>query len=381
MTDSMLDEPFEISVPCIRVKQPIGEFYVASMSWRTLREITLVDVRRLATEKREVETYLGIQRPLIKSRVEEIKQYVTNSDACFPTAVILAIEGRCAEFDESQSLLNLHSVEGDDDDGVRSTKIAKVLDGQHRIEGLRDFAGPEFDINVSIFIDMDIESQAYLFSTVNLQQTKVNRSLVYDLFDYSQARSPQKTAHNVAVALDALEGGPFFQRIKRLGTATPGRKNETLTQAAFVEALLPFMTSNMIRDRDLYLRGKRPPKVSEDEAVKMIFRRMFLDEEDIKIADVVNNFFAAVAEKWPRAWAAVDGLMLGKTNGFTAMMRLLPPIYRRLVKSGDVPRRQDFRSFLEKSQLLEDDFTIENFKPGTSGQAGLFKQLREQLGI
>ncbi len=108
--------------------------------------------------------------------------------------------------------------------------IAKVIDGQHRMEGLRAFVGEEFQVNVSIFIDADIADQAYIFSTVNLTQTKVNRSLAYDLFDLAKSKSPQKTCHNIAVALDENEKSPFYQRIKKTGVSTEGRFSETITQ-------------------------------------------------------------------------------------------------------------------------------------------------------
>ena len=83
-----------------------------------------------------------------------------------------------------------------------------------------------FEVNVAIFIGVDIADQAAIFSTVNLAQTKVNRSLVYDLFEYSKTRSPEKTCHDVAVLLDRVPESPFFEKIKRLGVATEGRFGE-----------------------------------------------------------------------------------------------------------------------------------------------------------
>ena len=63
-----------ISFPCIKINQPIGEFFVGSIDCNSLREITYFDVRRIERE-RDIETYLGIQRPLIQKRVKEIQKY------------------------------------------------------------------------------------------------------------------------------------------------------------------------------------------------------------------------------------------------------------------------------------------------------------------
>lgn len=380
---SALEAPYELRLRCLRVRQPIGDFYIAAIRSTDLCQITLADVRRMYRE-REIETYLGIQRPLSSKRVKEIAQYVTTVDACFPTSVILAVGAASAEFDEMANELILKSdLDADNaEDRITSIKIARVLDGQHRIEGLRNYSGPPFEVNVSIFIDMDIESQAYLFSTVNLAQTKVNRSLVYDLFDYAKARSPQKTCHNLAVALDTLESSPFFHRIKRLGASTHGRFNETLTQATFVEALLPYLSSNKIEDRDLYMRGKQPPRQSERDK-QQIFRALFLNEKDMEIGDILLNYFSAVRDRWPDAWSSQEeGIMLGKTNGFRAFMRLLRPIYLKLATaSAAVPSKAAFERLFATVTLKDPDFNVEAFKPGTSGESALFQRLREELNL
>src|SRR6202035_2185174 len=90
-----------VSLPVLKVRQPIGEFFIGVLSSKILCEITDFDVRRLVKEEREFETYLGIQRPLNDKRVTEIKQYVTTLDACFPTSVILSVSALCAKYQES----------------------------------------------------------------------------------------------------------------------------------------------------------------------------------------------------------------------------------------------------------------------------------------
>lgn len=91
----------------------------------------------------------------------------------------------------SELTLNSFESPSEDENRIEYNEIASVLDGQHRIERLKASSSIEdFEINVSIFIDIDIADQAYIFSTVNLAQTKVNKSLVYDLFGLAKKRSP-----------------------------------------------------------------------------------------------------------------------------------------------------------------------------------------------
>jgi DGQHR domain-containing protein len=377
------EDPKSISLPVLRVTQPIGDFFVGVLSSRVLCEITDFDVRRIVHE-REFETYLGIQRPLNPKRVKEIAQYVTTLDACFPTAVILSVNGSCASYDKEKGTLTLSNYQDSEDaaQDVLYRQIAKVIDGQHRIEGLKNFRGPEFEVNACIFVEIDVALEGYIFATVNLAQTKVNKSLAYDLFDLARSHSPQKLSHNVAVALDQNKDSPFYHRIKRLGIATEGRFDETLTQATFVEALMRYLSRDPVRDRDIYARGKTPPKAGAEESQSLIFRNMMIDKRDMEITDVLWNYFDAVRRRWPTAWDdAGRGIILNKTNGFRALMRFLKDAYLHVSGPGGVPGREKFEKLFERIQMADEDFNTDRFKPGTSGEVTLYRTLKDTSGI
>ena len=383
MTSRIEEGAIEFVVNAIQVRQPIGDFLIASIPSKRLCDIAYFDVRRMLKE-RDVETYLGIQRPLNQSRVDELQSYVKTVDACFPTAVILAVDSRSAEFDSNTNRLTLRNDPNPEEgqDPIYYRNIAKVLDGQHRIAGLMEYPEDNFEVNVSIFVDIDIEDQAYIFSTVNLAQTKVNRSLAYDLAELSKTPSPQKTCHNIAVALDQLESSPLHHRIKRLGTATPGRAIELLTQATFVEALMPFISSTPTLDRDILKRGSRLATPMSLEIEKHPLRPFFVSGDDLKIADVLFRYFSSVRDKWPNAWNTDEkGLILNRTNGFRALMRVLKPICNTLQPHKKMPSKEDFDVFFAKVQLHDDEFTIDNFKPGTSGESLLFKKMIDDMGL
>lgn len=383
-----------LKIPAYKVKQPIGEFFIASIDAQDLVNISYSDVRRMEGD-REIERYLGIQRPLKKSRVKEIRDYIlTSKDATFPTSVILAIDEKCAEYDEQSKTLYLHPYLADqnsDYEGIPYHKIAKVLDGQHRIAGFFEGEGDnrvfnfdrDFEINVSIFVGIALPEQAKIFATVNLAQTKVNKSLVYDLEDLARKRNPYKTCHHVAVALDANEGSPFFERIKRLGVATPGRDYEPLTQASFVEALVRFISDDPSRDRNDILDGRRLRNV---DLQKYPFNSLFKEgkEGDLKIYEIVFNYFRAVQNKWPKAWAEKQrqGNLLPKSNAFKALMRHLKNnVYLEIVGDdiGRVPTIEEFSTKLVKVGLTDEDFTTKNFAPGSGGESKFYKVLTGEL--
>ena len=373
-----------LTFDCIKVSQPIGEFYIGTMKAKDLCEITKYDFRRLVTEE-GFDSYLGIQRKVNPQRVREIAKYVGTADACFPTAVLLAVPGVCAEYNEDRKSLQLEEYREDEDENnwVPYDKIATVLDGQHRIAGLQNgqYRG-DFEINVSVFVDIDVADQAYIFSTVNLAQTKVNKSLVYDLFDLAKKRSPQKTCHNIAVALDKNERSPFFKKIMRLGVSTEGRFNETITQATFVQSLLNYISADPVSDRNAYLTDSKPKLDGLEILKKYLFRNMFIEEKDLEITDIIWNYFDAVKKKWPTAWDSTGkGLMLNKTNGFKALMRFLRPAYLNLTAPGGVPSTDSFYTIFNRVDMKDEDFNTTDFKPGSSGEGKLVSVLREQSRV
>lgn len=382
----------EIVLPVIEVTQRIGTFYIASISAIQLVQLAYADVRRI--EERDVEKYLGIQRPLDSKRVKQIKKYLTSPDAAFPTGIVLSVDQKCTEFDKSGNLILKPFVnEFDDDSEIPLNKIAKILDGQHRIAAFVDETGNfdellwndlggDFQFNVNIFVGIDIDEQANIFATVNLAQTKVNRSLVYDLEGLSQTRSPFRTCHQIAVALDTADSkSPLFERIKRLGVKTKGRESsEPLTQAVFVEALVKLISPDPFGDRILYLKGKEPKLATNNELLKYPFRNLFINKKDTEIALILFNYFSAVSKVWSSAWANKDleGNILPRSNAFKALMRFLKKAYLEIVgidKIGQIPSINQFMEVFSTIQATDEDFTSGNFKPGSGGESAFYKLL------
>ena len=382
----------QVSFPVMRISQPIGDFFVGTMTAQDLVDISWFDVRRLSG-KSDLDEYLGIQRRLSSERVHEIGKYVQLSDATFPTAVILAVEGRCAMLRAVKSLecpdtfyhmtLSNQPGELEEEETVLFRGIARVLDGQHRISGLKE-SGLDlnsFEVNVCIFVDADIADQASIFATVNLAQTKVNRSLVYDLLSYSKTRSPERTCHAVTVTLDQVESSPFYGRIKRLGVATEGRFGEVLTQATVVRAILPYISVDVLGDRDIGKRLGRWRKDEQYDRNRLMFRAWFIAERDEEIAKQLMHYFEAIRRRWPIAWGSTDkGNMLPRTNGFRAFMSFLRPAHNRL-NDGEFVKMSQFSSLLEYVELDDGDFNTQRYIPGSAGERALFRDLVEQTNL
>ncbi len=405
-----------ITIDFIRVNQPIGEFYIGTISWNDLINIAEADIRKIEEEDKmegNFDSYLGIQRKLSPKRLEDIGDYVQTVDATFPTSVILSIYS-ISKYINDQDIKSLDiDFVNDHLDKIKEVKniiisekenkllirnqenVARILDGQHRIEGLKKgfsnpnlIAVPTFQFNVTIFVDLDIDDQAQVFSVINKAQTKVNKSLVYDLYEYARSRSPQKTAHDIVRLLNKKESSPFYRKIKILGTAE-NKELETIAQATFVELIIQYISKNPMQDRDLLKRktmlgsSKKMAKLTDSaEIEKRIFRNLFIDEKDEIIMSVIWNYFSAVKERWPSAWDKnIKGNILNRSTGLVAFMRFLRPIYNSLNGNDGNISKKEFQKVLERTTLKDKDFNRDMYVPGSSGQAALFRDLLSQSGL
>jgi DGQHR domain-containing protein len=369
-----------LTIPCLEAKQPIGNMYVAVIDADVLEYISMVDVRRLK-EEREVEEYTGIQRKLSPNREKEIGKYVNLIDATFPNSIILAISSENVSFvPEERSLTILYK-----DD------VAKVLDGQHRIAGLSHYtkSGNSFQCIVTIYVDMELEDQAIVFSTINTEQKPVSKSLAADLFEFAKSRSPQKTCHTIARVLDQEENSPFYQKIKILGNANDTQK-ETITQDTFVKGIMQYISKDPQADRQIYkhnrlfFANKKPEYSNEKDAKKLILRKLFIDDEkDLKITQIIINYFQAIQIRWEYSWNnVVNDNILNKSTGYISLMRFFRIVCLHLrINEDDVISKDQFLELFNKIDIEDGSFTTQKYIPGGKGQSLLFNELIEKSGL
>lgn len=403
-----------IEINYIKVRQPIGDFYIGSIDWASLIKIAAADIRKIEDEgnrKDNFDSYLGIQRKISPGRIKEIGNYVSTIDATFPTSIILSINSHSKMIDgKNINMLDPDFVDNNFDrivelenikirDGKlkirKDGKIARILDGQHRIEGLRygfdtlkenNVEIPKFEFNVTIFVDLDIDDQAQVFSVINKAQTKVNKSLVYDLYDYAKSRSPQKISHDIVRLLNKMNESPFHRKIKILGTAED-KEIETIAQATFVELIMKYISKDPMHDRDILKRksifgGKKLEPITDKKDIdRRIFRNLFINEEDHIILKILFNYFKAVQNKWPTAWnenVSGSGNILNKSTGLISLMRFLRPAYNSLNKPEKLVTIEDFQNIFDKIEIEDQELNKDNYMPGSSGQSKLYKELLKQ---
>jgi DGQHR domain-containing protein len=209
-----------------------------------------------------------------------------------------------------------------------------------------------------------------LFATINLKQTKVSPSLVYDLFEETKLRSPQKTCHNISKALNTEAESPFYHRIKPLGKKTEDYGG-ILTQGTFVKRLLPLVCNNPDKVRD-DIKRKIPLKVDDPQNYQCIFWKFFTEDKDWAILKILTNYFGAVRSEFEADWNS-DTSPLPKTIGFSALMNLLPKLYGK-GQSANTFAQTFFVSEIKKAKPLA-PFTFGDYPANGGGETKLFQAL------
>ena len=196
---------YPLRFPAIRVLQPLGLFYVASIPARVLLQVAYSDVlsASLASDKSGY-VLEGTQRLSQPKRLSQIADYIDRQDAAFPNSIILA-----ANFRQDGTF------EGSDDDEIETegnsagsrewtisqgpdgcysleiptpAKLAAIVDGQHRLFSFVQANEParlNMELLCSIYLDLPKPFQAQLFATINSTQKPVDKSLTYELFGYN----------------------------------------------------------------------------------------------------------------------------------------------------------------------------------------------------
>ena len=374
-----------IEIECIEVEQPLGVFYIGKIDWQDLLKIAKNDIERIREEgEGDIEGYFGIQRELSDKRLKEISQYVSFDDATFPNSIVLSIDSISYDDKSEEVTENIISTTKNKICLRNNGKIAKIIDGQHRVFGIERYSkenplfalDKKFELIVTIFIDIDEEYQSNIFATINKAQTKVNNSLVYDLYSLAKSRSPQRTVHNVVKLLNEEKNSPFYHLIKRLGKAE--FKTETIAQATLADTIIKYISDNPSYDRNLLRKGKKLELITGNNEKRFFLRNWFVNEKDeAKIAKLIWNYFESIKIRWPKAWGNVN-YIITKSTGIIAFMRFLKDIVS-FYGVNKIINTEEFLTILKNVNLDDENFTNDNYKSGGVGQSDLYKDLMKSL--
>ncbi|BBZ91331.1 DGQHR domain-containing protein [Bradyrhizobium diazoefficiens] len=246
----------EVEIPAARVRQGALVLYTTALKVSDLIAKDFYCVDTLDPE----DTETGYQRLLNTARAKKLADYIVNGqdskDAFLPTSVFLATD-KTIEFNAEDNSITFD---------VASVGPFSVVDGQHRLEGLKlaaqkDGRVLEFEVPVNIAVNLTKIAQMCHFLIVNTTQKSVDKSVeqriiarLSDALDVEDLPSlPRwilKTVERGEVEkairfvdyLNEADGSPWKSQILMANADADGA---TINQRSFVKAIVKYvLTAN-----------------------------------------------------------------------------------------------------------------------------------------
>jgi len=307
-------------VSYIKIDQPIGTMFLTKLPAKIVSEISATFNRKPYNDN--VSRYEGIQRRLEPARVKSIAEFCKRDDAMFPTPIILSAPSNSFIINEEDQTITIS------EDGI----YCSIIDGQHRIEGIKDSGYiDKFELLIEFVFDTDPARDAYLFSVINGNQKPMSKSLIYDLFAVTKARTVEKLCNKIMRELNSNIKSKMIGKIKMLGYKDEFSPNGVVSQARLVDELKKLISDNTSRDNyDIEVGNE----LKELNAEKYIFREWFVYRDDEKIIDENIKFFNAwltAIEKYSKP-VNIKKTILEKSLGLSCAYRLLMILYSESVE-------------------------------------------------
>lgn len=191
------------------IKTVFGDIpvYTQSMKIKDVVDIFYVAVRGQDEEEG------AIQRVLNKPRILSIKKYVLEGNSFYSTFILNWTNSEFTPtFTKNEFTIPIiHSA-------------AQVIDGQHRLEGLKEAmqeneAIGKQEILVTMSLNLETKDAARIFVNINSEQKPVPKSLIYDLFGEIENDTEHSInrANDIAEELNSNTESPYYKYIKYPG--------------------------------------------------------------------------------------------------------------------------------------------------------------------
>jgi DGQHR domain-containing protein len=272
--------------PVVVVKQNEREFFLTMLAARDLVRISYASVRNKDTEEG------AVQRLLNPRRIDGIKEFTLNGGD-YPNCIILNWVDQKTALSVDKGKIKIPI--GD--------RVAQIIDGQHRVEGLRAAlkAKPAIgalEIPVAFYQRLTTQECADIFLSINTEQKPAPRSLVFDLYQVASPHVVDQAvvrARDIAAKLNEQEMSPFKGLIRLPNTEVVRASKGDKKVSAGVD-LSTVVTS-------------LKPLVEE----KGIFEQVGITELEMETSALLN-FFGVLREWYAGLWIDKDNVFLSSAG-------------------------------------------------------------------
>jgi len=340
--------------------------------------------RKLQSEK---SVKVDAQRLEEPDRVKKIKKFLEdNPYPVFPNSVIatcdlgeipfVETEAEAFEYFDTKSFFSYFVSIGDEDCLYIPHKKHSLLivDGQHRVAGLREYGIEKgrFDVLVTFMLGVERSNIANVFFTINGTQKPVSSSIISSLEGlYSVNVGPITYANAYIHILNEHKQSPYLGRIKMLGRI-PVAKDEYINTDDKIEYNASFSVSlGFLTPLLVPLFSTSIPR----GVLQPIFAWYTKNDQNAIAIKFMLSFFNAVRNCTKKYWDNPTDSVILKSASTAALFRVMNYTYVKLFKDelnmdpvsfGDVAI-SDLEFHLKGLELV--DFSKEAMRGQSSGSS------------
>jgi DNA sulfur modification protein DndB len=315
-----------LTAPAIKIRQKDIDIYLT-----TFKAKDLLENYSISWWKRDKKD--GYQRPLRDSRIAQIKSFLTKDTGTFPTSVLANVRGdiqynSIKKFDGNKEI-------GEITISDESLPLW-VIDGQHRVEGLKaaiedDIRFAKYPVIVSLFTLPDIYNEMTQFHIVNSRAKSVPTDLAQrHLYQMASKMglpnviiregTRSALAAYVIPVVDKLandQDSPWYQKIQ-LPDQARKKKGQVIKQRPLADSIQFIVKEKVGLRRDLD-----------------------------KLAKMLKDYWSAISKIFPVAFSDPANYTLQATPGTYSLHMIFPEVYDMCNEANDLSE-ESMRKVLTK---------------------------------
>lgn len=341
-----------MKLEAMEVEQHGKKFYLTQIKAKDL-----VDAEKIQVDYWRKNNKEGYQRIATPSRARAFSSFIKNAKSVSPVSILLSVRGNVsykAEAGESFGTVTIPT----------QTQLW-VVDGQHRIEGLRilleqEPAYQDFEVPTIIFPLEDRYEEAKQFFIINRTQKGVKSDLAERfLSELAKREGPESLNDLPRIITRGMEWIPKATRIADILNAKGGCWKDKIRLPNETKKTAP---SSIISQ-----------KAFTDSLESLLNNPMYADYNEEETAEILSRYWEAIKELCPESFDAPSEYVVQRTMGVAVLNKLLTSVINFCLSSeGQRLTKEKFKEVLSK--MKEGMDSTYWHVDGTAGLAGTSKK-------
>lgn len=343
-----------MKLTAMEVEQHGKKFYLTQINARDLIDGEKVKVDYWRKDNDNIEGYQRIATP---SRARAFASFIKNARSVSPVSILLSVRGKVNYKEEAGEGFGVLTI---------PTQLHLwVVDGQHRIEGLRMLAEQEpiyqdFEVPAIIFPLENNYEEAKQFFIINRTQKGVKADLAERfLTELAKQEGPDALSDLPSLITRGIDWIPKATRVADILNAKDGCWKGRIRLPNDTKKNSPFSIISQ--------------KAFTDSLESILNNPMYADYNEEEAAEILSRYWEAMKELCPEAFDVPSEYVIQRTMGVAVLNRILTSVINYCL-SGEGQRltKEKFKEVLGK--MKEGMNSVYWHVDGTAGLAGTSKK-------